>query len=157
MMWIMNIGWPITALYAGPLAVMDYFKNGRLSTKQSVEQAKARGKRNPGKEKPFWQIVGVGATHCGSRGTLGDLVAEWIVFAAPIVIFGQKIFGSWLLDYIFDYLFGIAFQYFTIKPMNDLSPGQGLWAAIKADTLSLTAWQVGMYGHCQISDLWPRD
>jgi hypothetical protein len=30
--------------------------------------------------------------------------------------------------------------------MRGLSVGQGLLAAIKADTLSLTAWQVGMYG-----------
>ncbi|MDQ6734756.1 MAG: DUF4396 domain-containing protein [Nitrospirota bacterium] len=145
-MWIMNVVWPITALYAGPLAVLAYFKAGRLSSKQSVEEAKARGEDNPGKKKPFWQMAAVGSTHCGSGCTLGDLVAEWIVFAAPIVIFGQKIFGGWMLDYVFAYLFGIAFQYFTIKPMKNLSPGQGLWAAIKADTLSLTAWQVGMYG-----------
>lgn len=96
-------------------------------------------------------MAAVGATHCGSGCTLGDLVAEWIVFAAPIVIFGQKLFGAWLLDYIFAYLFGIAFQYFTIKPMKNLSPGQGLWAAIKADTLSLTAWQIGMYGWMAIA------
>ncbi len=150
-MWIMNVVWPVTALYAGPLAVIAYFKAGRLSSKQSVEQAKERGEENPGKKKPFWQIVGVGATHCGSGCTLGDLAAEWIVFAAPIVIFGHKIFGSWLLDYIFAYLFGIAFQYFTIKPMQNLSPGKGIWAAIKADTLSLTAWQVGMYGWMAIA------
>jgi hypothetical protein len=30
--------------------------------------------------------------------------------------------------------------------MKGLSPGKGLWAALKADALSLTAWQVGMYG-----------
>jgi hypothetical protein len=30
--------------------------------------------------------------------------------------------------------------------MRNLSPGQGLIAALKADTLSLTAWQIGMYG-----------
>lgn len=30
--------------------------------------------------------------------------------------------------------------------MRDLSPGRGLLAALKADALSLTAWQVGMYG-----------
>ncbi len=131
-MWIMNAVWPTTALYAGPLAVIAYFKAGRLSSKQSVEEAKARGEDNPGKKKPFWQIAGVGTTHCGSGCALGDLVAEWIVFAAPIVIFGQKMFGAWVLDYIFAYLFGIAFQYFTIKPMKNLSPGQGLWAAIKA-------------------------
>lgn len=95
--------------------------------------------------------MGVAATHCGSGCTLGDLTAEWIVFAAPLVLFGQKIFGSWLLDFLFAYLFGIAFQYFTIKPMKNLSPGQGLWAAVKADTLSLTAWQVGMYGWMAIT------
>lgn len=78
-------------------------------------------------------------------------MAEWIAFAAPIEIFGQKIFGSWLLDFLFAYLFGVAFQYFTIKPMKDLPPGKGLWAAIKADTLSLTAWQVGMYGWMAVS------
>lgn len=145
-MWIMNFVWPLTALYAGPLALVAYFQAGRLSSKQSVKAAKQRGEENPGKKKPFWQIVGVGATHCGSGCTLGDLTAEWIVFAAPLVIFGHKIFGSWVVDFIFAYLFGVAFQYFTIKPMKNLSPGQGLWAAIKADTLSLTAWQVGMYG-----------
>jgi len=30
--------------------------------------------------------------------------------------------------------------------MRNLSPGQGLVASLKADTLSLTAWQLGMYG-----------
>jgi len=25
-------------------------------------------------------------------------------------------------------------------------PAEGIWAAVKADTLSLTAWQIGMYG-----------
>jgi len=86
-------------------------------------------------------------------------LAEWIAFAAPIEIFGQKIFGSWLLDFLFAYLFGVAFQYFTIKPMKDLPPGKGLWAAIKADTLSLTAWQVlGMYGcHLRVPDFRSRN
>ncbi len=41
---------------------------------------------------------------------------------------------------------GVLFQYFTIKPMRHLSPGAGLIAAIKADTLSIAAFQVGMYG-----------
>jgi Domain of unknown function (DUF4396) len=50
------------------------------------------------------------------------------------------------VDYLFAYAFGIVFQYFTIAPMRGLSLGQGILAAVKADTLSLTAWQVGMYG-----------
>jgi hypothetical protein len=39
-----------------------------------------------------------------------------------------------------------VFQYFAIVPMRGLSFGKGVVAAVKADTLSLTAWQVGMYG-----------
>lgn len=66
-------------------------------------------------------------------------------------IFGERIFAVWVVDYIFAYAFGIVFQYFTIVPMSGLSLGQGLIAAIKADTLSLTAWQVGMYGFMGIA------
>jgi hypothetical protein len=42
--------------------------------------------------------------------------------------------------------------------MRDLSPGEGLLAAVKADTLSLTAWQVGMYGFMAIAHfyMWKR-
>lgn len=151
MMWIMDVVWPITALYAGPLALIAYYKAGRLSSKRAVQAAMDRGEKMPGKTKPFWQIVGVGATHCGSGCTLGDLVAEWITFAAPLVIFGQGLFGSWVLDYLFAYLFGIAFQYFTIQPMKNLPPAKGLVEAIKADTLSLTSWQIGMYGWMAIA------
>jgi hypothetical protein len=55
-------------------------------------------------------------------------------------------FAVWILDYIFAFILGIAFQYFTIKPMRALTPAQGLVQALKADSLSLTAWQIGMYG-----------
>jgi putative flippase GtrA len=40
----------------------------------------------------------------------------------------------------------MVFQYFSIKPMRNLSPIQGIWAAIKADTFSISAFQLGMYG-----------
>ncbi len=82
-MWIMNIVWPTAALYAGPLALIFYFKAGRLSSNGSVMTAKERGEENPGKKKPLWQIVAIGETHCGSGCTLGDLVAEWITFKFP--------------------------------------------------------------------------
>ena len=68
-------------------------------------------------------------------------------------IFGHERFGAWVLDFVLAFGFGIAFQYFTIKPMRHLSVGQGLWQAVKADTLSLSAWQVGMYGWMAIAVL----
>ncbi|HVW01932.1 MAG TPA: DUF4396 domain-containing protein [Planctomycetaceae bacterium] len=150
-MWIMNVVWPVTALYAGPLALWAYYSVGRLSTQAAMHRAEVRGQANPGKQKPFWQMVAVGATHCGAGCTLGDLCAEWLMFALPLVLFGHRLFGSWVVDYVFAYAFGIAFQYFTIVPMRHLPVGKGIWAAVKADTLSLTAWQVGMYGWMAIA------
>jgi Domain of unknown function (DUF4396) len=35
--------------------------------------------------------------------------------------------------------------------MKKLSPKQGIKAALKADTLSLTFWQIGMYGWMAIT------
>ena len=69
----------------------------------------------------------------------------------PAVLFGRPLFAAWLLDYIFAFVIGIAFQYYTIQPMRHLSVRKGIIAAIKADTLSLTAWQIGMYGWMAIS------
>lgn len=150
-MWIMQIVWPVTALWSGPLGLYAYYKIGRLSTKQRVQRAQERGEDPPNKKKPFWQSVGVGATHCGSGCTLGDIIAEWFVFFVPIAIFGSHVVGTWVLDYLVAFVLGVAFQYFTIKPMQELSMGEGLKAAVKADTLSLTAWQVGMYGWMAIA------
>ena len=145
-MGIMNLVWPLTALYAGPLGLWAYYRIGRLSTQACVQHAQAQGKEPPGKRKPFWQTVGVAVTHCGGGYTLGDIVAEWFLFFVPLTLLGQRIFAAWTLDFVLAFLFGIAFQYFTIVPMRYLSFAEGLLAAVKADSLSLTAWQVGMYG-----------
>jgi hypothetical protein len=68
------------------------------------------------------------------------------VVLVPINLVGHAIFGTWALDFALAFLIGIIFQYFTIAPMRNLSLGQGILAAVKADTLSLCAWQLGMYG-----------
>ncbi|HEY1582861.1 MAG TPA: DUF4396 domain-containing protein [Chthoniobacterales bacterium] len=150
-MWIMNLVWPINALYAGPLALWSYFTVGRLSTRRAVQEAKARGEDPPGKKKAFWQMVALGTSHCGAGCSLADLVAEWTLFFFPLILFGMKIFGAWTIDYFVALAFGIIFQFFTIAPMRGLSLGEGLLAAAKADFLSLTAWQVGMYGWMAIA------
>lgn len=54
--------------------------------------------------------------------------------------------AKYAVNYALAYIFRIAFQYFSIKPMQNLSVGQGIKEAIKADTLSLTAFQVGLFG-----------
>lgn len=145
-MWIMNIVWPVTALYGSVVALYAYAKVGRLSTHRAMREAKLKGEEPPARKKPFWQACGLAATHCGSGCTLGDICAEWLLVAIPFAVLGRKLFGAWLVDFLCAFLFGIAFQYFTIVPMKKLSRGEGIWAAIKADALSLTSWQLGMYG-----------
>ncbi|MGB8340747.1 MAG: DUF4396 domain-containing protein [Chthoniobacterales bacterium] len=153
-MWIMNLVWPITGLYAGPLALVAYYKVGRLASHRVMLEAKAQVEKPPGKEKPFWQKVALGSSHCGAGCTLADIVGEWALFAFPLTLFGMKIYGAWVVDYFLALLFGIFFQYFTIAPMRGLSLRAGLRAAFKADVLSLTAWQVGMYGWMAIATFW---
>jgi hypothetical protein len=145
-MWIMNLVWPLTALYAGPLGAWAYLRLGRQASKHRVQHARDRDERPPHLEKPFWQSVAIGTMHCGSGCTLGDIVAEWTVFFVPLTLFGSPVFGTWALDYVLAFGFGIAFQYFSIKPARGLAWRAGLKAALKADALSLTAWQIGMYG-----------
>jgi hypothetical protein len=150
-MWVMNLVWPITALYAGPLGLWAYYAVGRQSAQDQAGTTKKQG--HPAGQKPFWQSVGLAATHCGSGCTLGDIVAEWVIFFVPFTLFGRTMYAAWVVDYILAFLFGIAFQYYTIKPMRNLSPGEGIRAALKADTLSLTSWQIGMYGWMALATL----
>jgi len=154
-MWIMNVVWPVSALFGTGWILWQYFRYGRLASQRDVKAAAERHQEPPNKTAtPFPVAVANGALHCGSGCALGDLCAEWLVFAVPAVatvfgwqtLFSEKMFAVWVVDYLFAYSFGIVFQYFTIAPMRGLSVGDGLIAAIKADTLSLTAWQIGMYG-----------
>jgi hypothetical protein len=154
MMWIMNVVWPVNALFASVIALWAYYRFGRLKTRDAKDDSDAAT--------PFAVKVGKGAAHCGSGCTIGDILAEWIAFFVPAVaiwlgwksIFDEKIFAVWIADYILAFAFGIAFQYFTIKPMRDLAPGPALVAAVKADFLSLSAWQIGMYGFMAIAHFW---
>lgn len=52
-MWIMNLVWPITALYAGPLGLWAYYRIGRRATESGVQRAHAEREEPHGKQKPF--------------------------------------------------------------------------------------------------------
>ena len=138
-MWIMNVVWPVDALFGSAATLWVYSRYGRArkdETPPAIVTAKA-------------------AAHCGSGCCLGDICAEWLIVAFPAIalafgwqsLFGEKMFAAWIVDFLFAFGFGILFQYFTIAPMRDLSLGAGIVAALKADALSLSAWQIGMYGY----------
>jgi Domain of unknown function (DUF4396) len=157
---IMNVVWPVTALYGGVMALWFYMRHGRAGPKQETSHEISRSMgdmhHRPDRPatKPFAVAVAIGATHCGAGCTLGDIIAETLAFAFPAIaiwfgwksLFSEKMFAVWILDFILAFALGILFQYFAIAPMRGLSFRDGIVAALKADTLSLTAWQIGMYG-----------
>jgi uncharacterized protein DUF4396 len=137
---VMEVVWPVTALYLGPLAWWGYGRWGRLNSPRYQRQTCAR----PMYGEPVSVAVGVG--HCGAGCTLGDLIGAWIVFASTWKLLGLALPAEYVADFTLAFAFGIAFQYFSIAPMRGLGMRDGIIAALKADTLSLTAFEVGLFG-----------
>jgi len=159
-MTIMNFVWPITALYFGPLAVWGYRKSGPKMTKQHHRQMKQEvqaelqrerigvlrempGGRNEGGTTR--EQVAVAVSHCGAGCTLGDISAEWWVFAMGLTFAGGDFPTRILLDFLLAWSFGILFQYLTIVPMRGLSFGRGVLQAMRADTLSIVTFEIGLF------------
>lgn len=99
-----------------------------------------------GGDRPMWATVFVGVSHCGAGCVLGDLVGEWLIYGTGAMIRGHDIWPCLLVDYAFALLFGIFFQYFSIAPMSGEYGPKTLVRAAKADILSLTAFEIGLFG-----------
>lgn len=139
-MTVMEAVWPITALYFGPLAWWGYRRWGRLNSPRYQRQSGAKP------EYGHRVSVSVGVSHCGAGCTLGDIIGAWVVFGVSWKLLGLALPSEYIADFSLAFALGIAFQYFSIAPMRDLGPGAGIVAALKADTLSLTAFEIGLFG-----------
>lgn len=145
---VMEAVWPVTALYFGPLALWAYRRWGRpMSHKWTEEHGEP-----PKKSRAATTAVGTG--HCGAGCTLGDIVGSpLVVFVLGWQIAGAYLYAEYVVGYALAFILGIAFQYYSIKPMRSLSPRQGLVAALKADFLPLTSFQVGLYAWMAVMQL----
>lgn len=147
-MGVMEAVWPVTALYTGPLGLWAYASWGRPKSSRYVERHGEPARRG------FATKVAIGASHCGAGCTLGDIVATWIVFATGLTIAGLALPVEYVFDYSFAFALGIAFQFWSIRPMAPgLSRGAVLGRALRADTLSLTAFEVGLFGWMAVTQL----
>jgi hypothetical protein len=135
---VMNFVWPITALYLGPIAIWLYWTLGRPAPSHPGDESSHA--------RPFWKTILVEAMHCGAGCVLGDVVAEFAIAITGVTIAGGALLTHYIGDYVLAFIFGIAFQYFAIVPMRNLSPLPGILAAIQADGISLTAFEVGLFG-----------
>jgi hypothetical protein len=161
-MGVMEAVFPITALYFGPLALAFYRRWGRAAARMPMASAPMAmagmrhahggmdGEHGSGPsgsgEKPWWVMMATEVSHCGSGCVLGDVISEFTVFALALTIAGSSLAAEYVGDYVLALAFGIAFQYFAIVPMRGLGLRDGLKAAAKADFISLTFFEVGLFG-----------
>jgi hypothetical protein len=160
---IMSWVWPINALYWGPVALWFYVRRGRRMSQKwagergvDIQEMMSADDDDPAAFVPFarknWWPISKGTSHCGAGCTLGDIVGEWIVYATAwsIPIFAahdaNTLMAMFAADFAFAWTFGIIFQYFSIVPMReDVGKLAGIWQAIKADTLSIVSFQIGLF------------
>lgn len=162
---IMNLVWPLTTLFGSLVWVLAYNKWGRSKSddkEKTMKMDMTNMDMSQMPTKPMPVSVFIGTCHCGAGCTLADLIVEWLLFFFTSLyvvggyhwIFGNNLYAGFVLAFIVAYIIGVSFQYFAIVPMKHLGKKAGILAAIKADTLSLTAWQVGMYATVAFSQLW---
>jgi Domain of unknown function (DUF4396) len=135
-MTIMNFVWPITGLYLPLIGWWPYIVIGRPMS--VAAHSTAGGHR-------FWERVFVSTTHCASGCVIGDIIGAPIVFAAGWTLFGERLYADYVVLFALAYVFGIAFQYFPIRAMRKVSPRVAIIDAVKADTLALTAFEIGLF------------
>lgn len=59
--------------------------------------------------------------------------------------FGGECQTRLVLDFVPAWSFGIVFQYLKIAPMQGLSFRRGILEAMRADTLSIVSFQIGLF------------
>ncbi len=88
-------------------------------------------------DRPIFATITIATCHCGA-GCPPARLAESL---------------NSLTDFVLALLIGIVFQYFSIAPMAGDYGWKTIVRSIKADTLSLTFFEVGLFGWMAIFDL----
>jgi hypothetical protein len=158
---IMEYVWPITSLYLNLFGLWAYWKMGRPDSTQHSQKTAGgtppmQGMEMPmqaspmhHRQKPFWESVFVSATHCGAGCELGDFVGEWLVFlfASSVLVAGSSLYTEYTVDFVLAYALGIMFQYIPIMQANAGMSRSAAWKdATKAESLSIVAFEVGLFG-----------
>jgi hypothetical protein len=149
-MGVMNAVYPITALYFGPLALAFYWRRARAASPSGTGHPAlshpGMGHVEAGGRRPWWVMMATEVSHCGAGCVLGDVISEFAIFWLALTVAGHAWPAEYIGDYVLALAFGIVFQYFAIAPMRGLGLADGLRAAAKADFISLTFFEIGLFG-----------
>ncbi|QRF65822.1 DUF4396 domain-containing protein [Ponticoccus alexandrii] len=123
---VMQLVWPICALFGGPMLLWFYLRYGRAMPTSAEGHAEHQGNHGQHHHRgniPHAAAVAKSALHCGAGCTLADIVGENLAAAAPVVLkpfdypafFADELYAVWGLDFVLALIIGIAFQYFAIR------------------------------------------
>jgi Domain of unknown function (DUF4396) len=149
---IMNLVFPLTALYMGPVGLWLYFARGRRMSHRQMQMPDTASSMGRDSRYSWWEAA-LSDTHCGAGCVFGDIGGEWLVWATVWTIGSTGDLGpEYILDLPLAWTFGIAFQYFAIAPLRgqvwQLAP---LRDAIRSDTLSVLSFEFGLFGWMALS------
>jgi len=104
-------------------------------------------------DRPMFATITIATCHCGAGCVLGDVVGEWLIYRSGATIGGSMLYAAFIVDFVLALAFGIIFQYFSIAPMAGDYGWKTIVRSVKADFLSLTFFEIGLFGWMAIFDL----
>ncbi|OBF96542.1 hypothetical protein A5773_12015 [Mycobacterium sp. 852014-52450_SCH5900713] len=135
----MEAVWPITAIYAGPLAWWAYYRWGRPATPRWQRQHRRTPALGPAATAAVQTIPG------GAVSFVGHMIAMPLVMWTGMTIAGQGVWPMMLLIAAFALPLLIAFEYHSLSLTGRIHPVRHrLWAASQISVLAIVAFDVGM-------------
>ncbi|HCS26309.1 DUF4396 domain-containing protein [Marinobacter salarius] len=131
--------WPITAIYAGPLALVAYYRWGRPAT------ARWQNRHGAAPDQGLAVMAALETIPGGAASFIGHLIAVPIVVGTGITIAGKGVWPMILLIAAFALPLLIAFEYRSLTRMGQIrSAGLRLRVALKISALAIIAFDIGM-------------
>ena len=143
---IMDVVWPVTALYFGPAAVAAYWLWGRP---QAPRWRQRHG--NPPKRRrraDFLTELCHGGTHC----TLGVIIGEVAIFATGVTLGGKTLWAGYLGDYLIAVALSFAFRYSISAYRGGRRIGTTLAGLAKAGLLTISAFESVLFACLALID-----
>ena len=144
---IMGIVWPLTMLWASWIGLLAYISFVRVKGNVKPIEIDISINRDHSEikdkttNKVTWETVALSTIHCGVACTVANIVGETLSG-----IMGLEIILSWALNYVLVLIFAVCFKYMAIKELKYSTLELAIRKTMKLDFLSLTAWQIGVYG-----------
>ncbi|WP_232078334.1 DUF4396 domain-containing protein [Mycobacterium paraseoulense] len=135
----MEAVWPITAIYAGPLAWWAYYRWARPATQRWQQQHGCPPRLGLPATAAVQTIPG------GAVSFVGHMIAMPLVMWTGMTIAGQGVWPMMLLIAAFALPLLVGFEYHSLSLAGrNRSVAQRLWAALRISVLAIVAFDVGM-------------